>query len=243
MDYWSILARDASEIQRQTEASCPAELSLLKDSFNLFAGAFESIPLTAGGPAVAARMAILSQALNSFRTMISSASEGFYIQTLIPLRHAYEGWLSFWYMAKYPEEAERWLNPTWEMRPPKAETMLNNIDHPAKEMKSRIREFYGELNRFAHIDPVAVLSRIHHEGEKAYIGVGIRFSADDFRTCAYGVLLWLGNYLDAASSVVPQTHEWHSQHKDVEARILAFIQSHAPPASSPNLLPDGPDAA
>jgi len=243
MDYWSTLARDASAIGKQTEASSPAELSLVKDCFNLFAGAFQAIPLTPGGPAVAARMAILSQALNSFRTMISSAAEGFYIQALIPLRHAYEGWLSFWYLAKFPEEAERWLNPTWEMRPPKAETMLNKIDHPAREMKSRIREFYEELNRFAHIDPVAILSRIHHAGEKTYIGVGIRYSTDEFQTCAYGILLWLGNYLDAASSVVPQEDEWHSQYKAVEARILGFIESHAPPASSPAPSPDDPDAA
>lgn len=242
MDYWSILTDDASAIEKQTETGCPTELSLLKDAFNLFADVFQAIPLTGGGPAVAARMATLSQGLNSYRTMISSALQGFYIQALIPLRHAYEGWLSFWYLAKYPEEADRWLNPTWEMRPPKAETMLNKIDHPTKDMKSRIREFYEELNRFAHIDPVATLSRIHHEGEKAYIGVGIRYSAEDFRMCSYGILLWLGNYLDAASSVVPQGNGWHSRYETIEERILAFIDSQAPhPPSAAS--PDPTDAA
>ena len=243
MDYWSALTRDATHIEKQTNAGCTTEVTLLKDAFNLYADAFVAIPTTGTGPALAARLAILSQALNSFRVMVSSSLQGFYLQALIPLRHAFEGWLSFWYLAKHPEDAERWINPTWQMRPPKVETMVNKMDHPAKLMKSRIRDFHDELNRFAHIDPVAILSRLHQEEDKTYVGVGIRYSPHHFQSCSYGMLISLGNYLDAASSIIPPGSQWHQQYPAVEARILRFLGSQAPPEPPPSSPPAETDAA
>lgn len=154
------------------------------------------------------------------------AVTGFYIQALIPLRHVYESWLSFWYLAKYPQDAERWLDPTWKMRPPKAETMRKRMDHPSKHIKSKLGEFYKEMHRFAHVDPVAVLSTLDREGEKTVIEVGVRFKNDSFEACAYGISLWLGNCLDALSTMVPVGHDWHDEQQTSIEDILAFIDKY-----------------
>jgi hypothetical protein len=225
-EYWRGLKADAREIAAQTESDCGRELNVLTSAFNLYSEAFARIPASGNGESTVTRLAILSQNLNSFHVMISSAVQGFYIQSLVPLRHVYENWLAFWYLAKFPEEAHRWLDPTWEMRPPKADKMLKKIDHPSKQSQSKLRDFYTELNRFAHTDPAVVLSRLEREGDKILIGVGIRFDGEDFRACAYGFSLWIGNCLDAVSSVVPQTDDWHDHYKAVGEDILALIDDY-----------------
>jgi hypothetical protein len=228
-DFWQILEDDARKIATQTETECGRELNVLTSAFNLYSEAFFKIPASASGESVnsrVARLAILSQNHNSFHVMISSAVRGFYIQSLIPLRHAYENWLAFWYLAKFPEEAHRWLDPTWEMRPPNVETMLKKIDHPSKQSKSRLREFIKELNRFAHTDPAVVLSRLETECDKALIGVGVRFDSENFRAYAYGFSLWIGYCIDALSSLVPPADDWHDHHKVVSEDILGLIDDY-----------------
>lgn len=225
-DYWQGFEGDAIRIAEQTASECGRELNTLKEAFNLYSDAFDRVPPTGNGGAQVARFALLSQNLNSCHVIISSAARGFYIQSLVPLRHVYENWLSFWYLAKFPEEAQRWLDPTWQMRPPKAETMQKGIDHPSKQSKSKLGDFYQELNRFAHTDPASVLSRLQQESEKTLIGVGIRFNADDFRACAYGFSLWIGYSLDAISSLVPQDNDWHSRHAAVREEILSLIDDY-----------------
>jgi len=225
-DYWRGLEVDATRIAQRTQSECERELNVLASAFNLYSEAFARIPESGNGEATIARLAILSQSLNSFHVMISSAVRGFYVQSLVPLRDAYENWLSFWYLAKFPEEAFRWLDPTWEMRPPKAETMLKSIDHPSKQSQSKLRDFYTELNRFAHTDPAVVLSRLERQGDKTMIGVGIRFDPEHFQVCAYAFSLWIGNFLDAVSSVVPQADAWHDNHKAVGEEILSLIEEY-----------------
>ena len=237
-DYWRELETDATAIDALTESGCGRELKVLTSAFDWYSEALSRIPPAENGKATIARLAILSQILNAFHVMISSAMRGFYIESLVPLRHVYENWLAFWYLAKFPEEAHRWLDPTWEMRPPKAETMLKKIDHPSKQSQSRLRDFYSEMNRFAHTDPVVVLSRLDQEGDKTLIGVGIRFDGDDFRACSYGLSLWIGNCLHAVSSVVPDTDEWQAQHEALRRDILELIDEynikHAPGSSHSN---------
>ena len=233
-DYWGRIENDLASIMEQTASDCEHELNLLRGAFDLYSYGFNFIREASSGGAQIARIALLSQNLNTFHTMISSASKGFYIQALVPLRHVYENWLSFWYLAKFPNEAHWWLNPTWETRPPKAETMQNKIDHPSKQSKSKLKDFYIELNRFAHTDPVAVLSRLQQDGENTLIDIGIRFDADDFRACAYGFSLWIGNCLDAISSLIPEGNDWHSQYQTMMNEILMFIDEYnARTASAP----------
>lgn len=226
MSYWANFRQVAASIQDETEATCKGEFELLISLFNLFSDGFDAFPKTGDGEALIARGAILSQTLNTFGAMIDLATTGLYIQSLIPLRHVYESWLSFWYLAKYPQDAMKWLNPTWEMRPPNAETMRNRIEHPSKEAKSKLGEFQKEMHRFVHIDPAAVVSRLDREGETTIIGVGTRFDSRSFRACTYGISLWLGNCLDAISSLIPEEHDWHSEYQTTIDAILSFIEEY-----------------
>jgi hypothetical protein len=240
-DYWLGLEVDATEIVERTRSECNRSLSVLTSAFNLYSEALARIPQSGNGEATIARLAILSHNLNSFHVMISSATRGFYIQSLVPLRHTYENWLSFWYLAKFPEEAFRWLDPTWEMRLPKAETMLKKIDHPSELSQSKLREFYAELNRFAHTDPAVVLSRLDRQDDKTLIGIGIRFDPEDFQACAYGLSLWIGNFLDAVSSFVPQADDWHDIHKTVGEEILSLIEEYNLHRGAGHLQPNHKD--
>lgn len=224
--HWSSFEANGDQIQDQTASECSREFDLLKRAFDLYSEGFSAIPKSGNGKAMVARLALLSQNLNSFHVMINSASRGFYIQSLIPLRNVFENWLAFWYLEKFPDEADRWLDPTWQMRPPKAETMRNKIDHPSQQTKSKLKDFYDELNRFAHTDPAAILSILEQEGEKTYIGVGIRFDVDNCRACAYGLFLWIGNCLDALSIVIPDSHEWQGQCHSIADEILQFIDEY-----------------
>jgi len=225
-DHWATFEGVSSSIHTRSKAEAPREYDLLTSTFSLYSSAIDALPQTGDGPALIAQGAFLSQALNTIWAMISLAVRGFYIQSLIPLRHTYESWLSFWYLAKFPDEAMRWLNPTWQMRPPNAETMRNRIDHPTKLTKTRLGEFQKELHRFTHLDPVALLSRLESEGEKTVIRVGVKFDIPSLRACTYGILLWLGNLLDAMSSLVPQNHQWHTAHAEATEAILRFIDDY-----------------
>lgn len=226
-NYWETSEREASSIHGQTKAECESEYELLISLFDLYYRGFDALPRKVDADrAPMVRAAILSQTLNTFRAIIELAVTGFYIQSLIPLRHVYESWLSFWYLAKYPQDATRWLDPTWRMRPPKAETMTKRIDHPSKRVKCKLGEFQNEMHRFVHIDPAAVLSRLDREGEKTIIGLGIRFEKHSFRACTYGTSLWLGNCLDALSSMVPPDHDWHQEQRSSIDAILTFIDEY-----------------
>jgi len=226
LGHWANFERDASRIVEQTRANCEREFDLLRSCFDLYSEGFNALPKSGNGESQIVRIALLSQNLNTFNVMINSASQGFYIQALIPLRNVYENWLSFWYLAKHPQEAQLWLDPTWKMHPPKAERMRNRIDHPSKQIKSKLQDFYEELNRFAHTDPAAVLSRLNRDGEKTVIDVGTRFDAGDFRACTYGLSLWLGNCLDSISSLIPDSHEWQRRCQSAIEQTLNFIDEY-----------------
>jgi hypothetical protein len=224
--HWTNFDRAATSIREKTRANCPTEFNLLISLFELFSDSFDAVPQTGDGEALIARQAILSQTLNTCRVMVDLVTSGFYIQSLIPLRHVFESWLSFWYLAKYPEDAKFWLDTSWEMRPPKSETMRNRIDHPSKETKSKLGEFQKEMHRFAHIDPVAVISRLKKEGERTIIGVGVNFDTESFLACTYGIAQWIGNCLDAMSSMIPKDHPWQTRHGDSVDATRRFIDDY-----------------
>ncbi len=240
-DYWATFEQVASSVHDQTKAECEGEYELLTSLFSFYSRGFDALPQEGDGAALIARGAILSQTLNTFWAMIDLAVKGFYIQSLIPLRHVYESWLSFLYLAKYPDDAVRWLNPTWEMRPPKAETMRNRIDLPSKEIKTKLGEFQTEMHRFAHIDPSAVLSRLKREGEKTIIGIGARFENDSFRVCTYGISQWLGNCLNVLSSMIPRDHEWHTEYGGSIDAIRSFIDEYNTATGGIQLPENGSD--
>jgi hypothetical protein len=221
--FWSQTLDVSSRILEQTTKENEAELMLLSDSLALYESAFRILP-TGTGEANIARLALLSQGLNTLHTSVYMASIGYYIQALIPLRHVYESWLSFWYLAKFPDQAEKWLTP--QVRPPSAKILLDNIDHPSDVDKSKIREFYGELNRFVHVDPVAAISLLHHDSGNTVINIGVRYNPGDFSACAYGISLWIGMMLDAVASFVPDGNTWHTEHEAIADRIVAFIEKY-----------------
>lgn len=226
-NYWETFERAASSIQHQTNAECEDEYGLLISIFDLYHRGFDALPQNVEAEEVLiVQGAILSQTLNTFRAMIDLAVTGFYIQSLIMLRHVYESWVAFWYLAKYPQDAVRWLKPSSKMKPPTAKTMRNRIDHPSKRMKSKLGKFQNEMHRFAHMDQPAVLSRLDREGEKMIIQLGVTFEYDSFRACTYGISLWLGNCLDALSSMVAPDRDWQNDQRTSIDAILSFIEEY-----------------
>jgi len=223
-NYWQSTIEETEKILQKTEHECNPEFILLADSLSLYSSAFHVMPANGDGDVRIVQLALISQGLNTLRTSVHAASTGYYIQSLIPLRHVYESWLSFWYLVKFPQKADQWLTP--RKRPPSASEMLEKIEHPSDDIKSKVREFYGELNRFVHVDPVAAISRIHGNEEKTVIEIGVRFNAEDFRACTYGISLWIGMMLDAMSSFVSSESEWHTQHKVIADRIVAQIEAY-----------------
>ena len=72
-DYWATFERVADTIYTRTKEECPREHELLTSMFSLYSSAFDALPQTGDGPAPIARVAILSQTLNTFWAMISLA--------------------------------------------------------------------------------------------------------------------------------------------------------------------------
>ena len=233
--YWKSSVLQANRIAAKTEEGCELEFNLLTDCLGLYNQAFEAIPSTGNGEAAVVRLALISQAMNTLRQSVYAAATGYYIQALIPLRHVYESWLSFWYLAKHPDKAAKWLTP--RARPPSARELLDGIDHPSDTVKSKVRDFYGELNRFVHVDPIAAISRLHEDEGKTIIGVGVRFEADDFRACAYGIALWIGMMLDATASLIPEESPWHDEHDDIASRIVDHIDRYNSAHGGPPVPP------
>nr|MBC8330616.1 hypothetical protein [Anaerolineae bacterium] len=144
------------------------------------------------------------------------------------LKNVYENWLAFWYLAKYPDEAYRWLNPQYDLPRPSAERMRNRIEHSTSSDKTKLLGFYQELNRFAHTNPVAVLDRYRVvEGEPG-IKVGVEYDADKFSACCYALSLWIGNMLDTISSWIEEDHEWHSTYEDIMNEIIEYLENNKP---------------
>lgn len=216
---------EAQQVAEVTSKNSVEEVALLRNAISVFAEAFAVANDLAKPEAATVRKALVSHNFNTLNLAFDSAMQGYYIQSIALLRNVYENWLAFWYVAKYQDEAHYWLNPSWEQRPPKAEVMLNKIEHESKEDKTKLRGFHSELARFDHTDPVAVLSRIKIVENKAMVLVGVRYDKAEFAACTYALCLWLGNALDMIASTVPQEEGWHQRHAAVSERLLAYIEN------------------
>lgn len=226
MDYWKKVEEEISLTQENTTAYSATTWGLLRETITHYAEAFPLAKPIEEPKAAPARMGLVSQNFNSLKVAVDLAMRGYYIQSIILLRNVYENWLAFWYLAKFPDEADLWLDPRWDRRPPSAETMKNNIDHPTSEAKSKLHGLKQELDRFAHTDPVAVLSRLRTFKGQTVVSVGVEYRAMDFDVCAYSILLWSGNMLDAISSWIPSTHDWNKKYQLISDKILEFIKNY-----------------
>lgn len=244
MEYWNAMTAEAQHVYDKTMQHSSDEVALLRKAISLYAEAFKIADDLAEPKAATARKALVSHNFNTLNLAFDAALRGYYVQSIALLRNIYENWLAFWYLAKYPQEAECWLNPSWKQRPPKAETMRNKINHPSKKAKSKLHGFYEELSRFDHTDPAAVLSRIEMVENKPVIRVGVRYDRDDFAACTYGLCLWAGNALDTIASIVPPKNKWHEKHAKLGDELLTCInkynENHVEKTMSEISLPPNP---
>ncbi len=226
MDYWDLATAETQRVYDATIQGSSSEVNLVRRAISLHAEAFSIAEDPAEPKAATVRKALVSHNFNTLKLALDAAIRGYYVQSIALLRNVYENWLAFWYLAKFPQEADRWLNRSWNQRPPKAESMRNKIDHPSKENKSKLHDFYEELSRFDHTDPVAVLSRIEIVTNKPVIRVGVQYDHNDFAACTYALCLWTGNMLDALASIVPSANLWHQKYDRIGSELLGHIEKY-----------------
>ena len=216
---------EVQQVAEVTSKDSAEEVALLRDAISVYAEAFTVANDLAKPEAATVRKALVSHNFNNLNLAIFAALHGYYIQSIALLRNVYENWLAFWYVTKYQDEAHFWLNPSWEQRPPKAEVMLNKIEHESKEDKTKLRDFHSELARFDHTDPVAVLSRFKIVENKSMVLVGVQYDKAEFATCTYALCLWIGNALNTIASTVPKEERWHGRHTTISQRLLDYIEN------------------
>ena len=158
MDYWAKIEEEISSTEKKTLANSATTWGLLREAMTQYAEAFSLVRPDEEPNAALAQMGLISQNFNNPKLAPDSATKGYYVQSIMLLRNVDENWIVFWYLAEYPQDAKLWLDPRWDGRPPSAETMRNKIDPPTTETKSKLHLFKADLDRFAHTDPVAVLS-------------------------------------------------------------------------------------
>ncbi len=224
--FWSEANKESLRVLEQTKANAPSELDLLHRSLSLYMEAFMYAKPSENADQQTARMGLVSQNFNTLMAATDLASKGYYVQSIALLRNVYENWLSFWYLAKHPSEAQLWLDPQQYKRKPKIETMRNRIDHSNTEAKNKCLELYQVLSGFAHTSPVAILDRYRIVEGKSTIGVGVEFEVDDFKACCYALVVWLGSMLYAIGCWIEETHEWHAEYNEVSQEILAYIEEY-----------------
>ena len=224
-EYLNDLESEACEVSRLTSSKSCGTVDLLQRALSLYAHGMSLGQAPDNTDATLARMGLISQNFNSLKTTVDLACRGYYLQSIGLLRNVYENWLAFWYLSKYPAEAKRWLDPTWDNRPPKAETMKNKIDHPSKSMKAKLGQFYAELCRFAHTDPIAILPLLSAGECERTVHFGVTYDERLFGACAYAISLWVGNMLEVLSLWIPKGSDWHGQKCKAVGELLAFIDS------------------
>lgn len=226
MDYWHKVEEEASKTKEKTLANSEKTWQLLRDAITLYAEGFPLAKTREETAAALAKMGLISQNFNFLKAATDLAVKGYYIQSISLLRNVYENWLAFWYLAKYPDDANLWLDSRWDQRPPNAETMKNRIDHPDGEAKLNLQDFKKVLDRFAHTDPVYVLSRLRLIDGQTVVGVGVEYIEEHFDGNAYYILMWLGNMLDAISRWILDAPDWSKRYKSISEKILEFINIH-----------------
>ena len=207
--------------QSITLDSSPATVNIMQKTLGLYAQALSLIRTNEEPKVALVRMSLVSQNFNTLNLTVDSAIRGYYIQSMILLRNVYENWLAFWYLAKFPGDAEIWLDPN--RHPPKAETMRNKVDFVSHETKSELHDFRDELNRFTYTDSIAVLTRLRKDRGKTFVRAGVEFHPVELDACASSILFWSANMLIAINSWIPKTQEdWHNSNKSILDEIGEF---------------------
>lgn len=246
MDLWSTLDGEAEEVARLTLLETTHEFSLLRDSLSLYEDAVTIAKLGAASDATMAQMALVSQNLSILRAAVGLAAMGFYVQSTGLARSVYENWLAILYLAKFPEEAHRWLDPHFGKRPPSpyvppgVRTMIGAIGDPAcqstpqsrdlstqfTQSRQQLHDFYTLLCHFSHTDPVSVLSLIGSDKENSFVGFGVKYDRDDFTASSCALAPLMGIMLQFLSTFVQSQDPWHRRHEDMKGRLLAFIKEY-----------------
>ncbi len=221
MDGWKKIEEGVSLTQNLSFESSLETVNVMQKTLGLYAHALSLIKTTEEPKVALVRMSLVSQNLNTLSLAVDSAIMGYYIQSMILLRNVYENWLAFWYLAKFPGDAEIWLDPN--RYPLKAETMRNKVEFVSHETKAKLHDFRSELNRFNHTDSIAVLSRLRKDREKTFVRSGVEFHPVELDACASSILFWSANMLIAMNSWIPKNHEdWHISYKSILDEIVEF---------------------
>lgn len=223
MDYWSKFDKMSRHVEENTISSSSKTLELLKRGISFFTESFSRMTFRQQTNDAVVRMALVSQNLNSLKFAVDAATHGYYIQSMVLMRNVYENWLAFWYLAKFPNYADIWLNPDLNRRPPKAETMRNKIDYTGQETKAKLHDYYAELNRFSHTDLIGVISRLRKDDGKTSVRVGVEYNSIELDACADSILFWLANMLIAIRSLMTKPDkDWIERYDSFLAEVNNF---------------------
>ena len=225
MNYWDMIDELTRLAGEETNTTSSKTLGLLKKGISFYAETLSLISIRHSTNDIVARIALASQNFNSLKLAIDAAINGYYVQSMILMRNVYENWLAFWYLAKFPTDADIWLNPQPNRRPPTAETMRNKIDYSVQETKSKLHEYYVELNRFSHTDPIAILNRLRKDEGEISVRLGVEYNPVEFDACANSILFWLANMLIAINPWVSKTDNgWTEKYESLLTEINNFHQ-------------------
>lgn len=196
---------------------------MLQDAIAIYAEGMEAAPSQSGGPALALQMGFVSQAHNTLILAAMALERGFYHQSMGLMRFVSEAWLTYWYLEKFPAEADRWSEHEKSRRPPKAETMLKRIDHPDPSTESHVRMHKAALSRFVHSDSYAVNCLFANEPSVLAVCCGLKFDQGLFDAASMELTLWLGNMLHVVAQHVPLGTEWRSRAAQSLTELLEYL--------------------
>ena len=226
MKSWDDFENEAKIVEKTTCEQEPEIVSLMKDSIGIFADGFSAAKGSDSSDEALAKMSLLSHSFGTLKCSVDTALRGYYVQSMSLLRIVYENWVAYKYLEKNPDKAILWIRPSKRKKPPKHAAMLKKIDDDYSSLKGKMKGWYNTLCRFAHTDPLNLLSQISTvavPGETS-IYFGTTYRKDLFRTSAYSICLWAGISIMNVGSWVPENHQWHKQMATVQEKILKFIE-------------------
>lgn len=220
MDIWKNFDSYEEKIIGETKKENAEEVALLMKAFAHFGLGFTLLPPLDGTELIIVRFGLLADNLNNLKVAIDAALKGYYRQSANFLRVIYENWLAFWYLIQFPGDAHFWLDPSWDKRPPKAETMRKKMEHPSQDSSEKAKELVIEYHRFAHTDPIAILTHMGEDG----LRIGPTFDAGNFEASVYALILWIGMNLDAIESYISDD-EWKQTHNGIKDEIEGYLEN------------------
>lgn len=222
MSSWDRFSGEVCGVVSETRRAGADTIAMLHRAMSVYSDGIEITPSGKRKDSRLLQMGFLSQSFNSLFAATDAAVNGLYFQSLGLMRFVLESWATYWYLEKFPNEADRWLSDLKEKQPPTVETMLKKIDHPTKDTKKNAKGHRSTLNRFVHSDSFAVHYLLEVEKSAVAVRWGVVFDHGKFEACCLEIALWLGNMLDALSRGIPASHKWHKSYSGVASEILEF---------------------